>query len=216
MLERAEKEASEILEPGIVGSVDVETNRIDVGGPWEVLYYWARSFPEDRHRVSTLSSAGVWSSAPNGLVVQADYSYADAPTYKVLVFPVGQSTRTQLHDHEQHDWVRRQRTEVPLMISVCTVALVYAAAGLLKGLPATTHWRFLGLLRDLDPTIDVRADERFVDVEDIITSAGIDMALHMVKRLADKERTREVRRAVSALAGGIARVEAVNCLSGAQ
>lgn len=86
------------------------------------------------------------------------------------------------------------------MTSVCTGSLVYAAAGLLRGRPATTHWRSLDLLADLDPTIDVRANERFVDDGDMITSAGIsagiDMALHLVKRLAGAARAREVCRGI--------------------
>lgn len=86
------------------------------------------------------------------------------------------------------------------MTSVCTGSLVYAAAGLLAGRPATTHRNSLGLLAELDPTIDVRADERFVDDGDMITaagiSAGIDMALHLVNRLAGTDHARQVRRSI--------------------
>jgi transcriptional regulator GlxA family with amidase domain len=86
------------------------------------------------------------------------------------------------------------------MTSVCTGALVYAAAGLLCGRPATTHWESIGLLHDLDPTIEVRPDARFVDDGNVITSAGvsagIDMALHMVARFAGIDRACEVRRAI--------------------
>jgi transcriptional regulator GlxA family with amidase domain len=92
-----------------------------------------------------------------------------------------------------------QRSTVPLMTSVCTGALVYSAAGLLAGRPATTHWESLDLLNELDPSIDVQPDARFVDGGDVITSvgvsAGIDMALHLVARLAGVDRAREVRRA---------------------
>ena len=183
---------------GIVLFADVE--ELDAIGPWEVLAYWTRSFPEDRYRVSTLSASGGLVRCAKGLVVQADHSYADAPAYEVLVYPGGQGTRPQLHDQAQLDWVRRQRQDVPLMASVCTGSLVYAAAGLLAGRPATTHWRSLDLLGELDPTIDVRAGERFVDDGDIITSAGIsagiDMALHLVNRLAGTERAHEVRRGI--------------------
>jgi transcriptional regulator GlxA family with amidase domain len=183
---------------GIVLFADVE--ELDAIGPWEVLAYWTRTFPEDRHTVSTLSSSGGLVRCANGLVVQADHSYADAPSLDVLVYPGGQGTRPQLHDQAQLDWVRRRRQVVPLMASVCTGSLVFAAAGLLTGRPATTHWRSLDLLAELDPSIDVRADERFVDDGDIITSAGIsagiDMALHLVKRLAGTERAREVRRGI--------------------
>jgi transcriptional regulator GlxA family with amidase domain len=78
------------------------------------------------------------------------------------------------------------------MTSVCTGSLVYAAAGLLSHRPATTHWGSLDRLAELDPTIEVRPDERFVDDGDMVTSAGIsagiDMALHLVARLAGPER----------------------------
>ena len=74
------------------------------------------------------------------------------------------------------------------MASVCTGSLVYAAAGLLTGRPATTHWASLNLLSELDPTVITDVDARFVDDGDLITSAGvsagIDMALHLVARLA--------------------------------
>jgi len=66
--------------------------------------------------------------------------------------------------------------------------------------PATTHWESLDLLTELDPSIVVRPDARFVDDSDVVTSAGvsagIDMALHLVARLAGTERAREVRRAI--------------------
>jgi transcriptional regulator GlxA family with amidase domain len=89
---------------------------------------------------------------------------------------------------------------VPLMTSVCTGSLVYAKAGLLAGRPATTHWTALDHLAELDDTIDVRRDDRFVDDGDIVTSAGIsagiDMALHLVARLASVERARGVRKGI--------------------
>jgi transcriptional regulator GlxA family with amidase domain len=84
-----------------------------------------------------------------------------------------------------------------LMTSVCTGALVYAAAGLLRGRPATTHHENLDELAALDPTIEIRAGDRFVDDRDVITaagvSAGIDMALHLVARLDSVDAARRVR-----------------------
>jgi transcriptional regulator GlxA family with amidase domain len=183
---------------GILLFRDVE--ELDAIGPWEVLSYWTRLFPDDGFRVSCLSPSGGLVQCAKGLVVRADYSYADAPPLEVLVYPGGQGTRPQLDDQAQLDWVRRQRASVPLMTSVCTGSLVYAAAGVLRDRPATTHWGALDLLRELDPTIDVRPDERFVDDGDVITSAGIsagiDMALHLVVRLASRDRAVEVRRGI--------------------
>ncbi len=84
------------------------------------------------------------------------------------------------------------------MTSVCSGALVFAAAGLLRGRPATTHWGALGELAELDRTTVIDPAARFVDDGDLVTSAGvsagIDMALHLVRRLAGVERAREVRR----------------------
>ncbi len=181
---------------GIVLFPDVE--ELDVVGPWEVLAAWTRSFPEDGYAVSCLSRSGGLVECGKGLVLQAHHCFAESPKLDVLVYPGGQGTRPQLQDRNQLDWVRRQRAIVPLMTSVCTGSLVFAAAGLLSHRPATTHWASLDRLAELDPTITVRADERFVDDGNIITSAGvsagIDMALHLVARLAGPERARQVRR----------------------
>ena len=183
---------------GILLFSDVE--ELDAVGPWEVLSYWSRNFPDDGYAVSCLSRAGGLVQCAKGLVVQAHYSYADAPPLEVLLYPGGQGTRSHLRDDVQLDWVRRQRADVPLLTSVCTGSLVYAAAGLLSHRPATTHWASLDKLAELDPTIDVRPDERFVDDGDIVTSAGIsagiDMALHLVARLAGVQRARQVRRGI--------------------
>ena len=103
-----------------------------------------------------------------------------------------------LDDRVHLDWVREMRAAVPLMTSVCTGSLVYAAAGLLVGRKATTHWASLNLLSELDPTIIPDVSSRFVDDGDLITSAGvsagIDMALHLVARLGSIARAQEIRR----------------------
>ncbi len=173
---------------------------LDAVGPWEVLAYWSRHHPEDGYVASCLSHDGAPVTAAKGLVVGAHLAVAEAPPTEVLVYPGGQGTRRQLRDPAHLEWLREQRRSVPLMTSVCTGALVYAAAGLLANRPATTHWEAIGELRDLDPTVDVREDERFVDDGDLITSAGvsagIDMALHLVARLASVDRARQVRRGI--------------------
>ena len=190
--------AASVKHIGIVLFPDVE--ELDAVGPWEVLSSWTRAYPDDGYAVSCLAQSGGLISCANGLTVQAPYSFADAPALEVLLYPGGRGTRPQLTDQGTLDWVRQQRAVTPLMTSVCTGSLVYAAAGLLSGRPATTHWGSLDLLAELDPTIDVRRDERFVDDGDVVTSAGvsagIDMALHLVARLCSPDRAREIRRAI--------------------
>ncbi len=173
---------------------------LDAVGPWEVLAYWTQEHPEDGWAISCLSADGGNVIGAKGLVLGAHHSFEDVPPLDVLIHPGGQGTRPMLRDPEHLDWVRAQRAAVPLMASVCTGSLVYAAAGLLKGRRATTHWASLNLLSELDPTVMTDVAARFVDDGDLITSAGvsagIDMALHLVARLAGTERAREVRRAI--------------------
>lgn len=173
---------------------------LDAIGPWEVLASWTQQFPHDGYDVSVFSRDGGTVRCAKGLVLHAPLSYADVPPWDVLIYPGGRGTRTHLQDEDQLAWVRRQRESVPLLASVCTGSLVYAAAGLLEGRPATTHWESLDTLRELDRSIEIRPEDRYVDDGDIVTaagvSAGIDMALHLVRRLAGAGRAREVRRGI--------------------
>ena len=183
---------------GILLFDDVE--ELDAVGPWEVLSWWTQHHPEDGWAVNCLSRDGAPVTAAKGMLLGAHHSFADSPPLDLLIHPGGPGTRRLMREQEHLRWVTAQRTQTPLLTSVCTGALVYAAAGLLSRRPATTHWESLDLLGELDPTIDVRPDERFVDDGDLITSAGvsagIDMALHLVARQAGFDRAREVRRAI--------------------
>jgi len=173
---------------------------LDAVGPYEVLAYWARQYPDDGWAVSCLSEDGGPVTGAKALVLGAHLSIADAPPLDVLVHPGGQGTRPLLRRPEHLAWVRRQRESVSLMTSVCTGSLVYAAAGLLQGRPATTYWSCFDELLALDPSIQARPDERWVDDGDVVTSAGvsagIDMSLHLVARLAGPDRARDVRRGI--------------------
>ncbi len=183
---------------GILFFPDVE--ELDAIGPWEVLSFWTRTWPDDGWRVFTFSEPGGEVRCAHGLSVRVDHSDQKRPDLDVLIYPGGQGTRPQLRDAGRLEWVRRRREEGTLMTSVCTGSLVYAAAGILEGRPATTHWASLELLAQIDSSIDVQPDARFVDSGEVITSAGVsaglDMALHLVARLAGVERARQVRRGI--------------------
>jgi transcriptional regulator GlxA family with amidase domain len=172
---------------------------LDAVGPWEVLAWWTRSFPEDGYTASMFSTDGSAVTANKGLVISPHHSRDDVPDLAVLVHPGG-DTRALSADAGHLEWLRKQHSVVPLLTSVCTGSLVYAKAGLLRDRPATTYWGALDALTENDPTIEVRPDARWVDDGDVITaagvSAGIDMALHLVVRLAGSERARQVRRGI--------------------
>ncbi|MEV4837231.1 DJ-1/PfpI family protein [Nonomuraea sp. NPDC049486] len=169
---------------------------LDAVGPWEVLASWAAAHPDEAEVVAFAREPGPVRAA-KGLGLVAEHGMADVGPLDVLLHPGGRGTRPLLKDEEHLAWLRDRRATVPLLTSVCTGSLAYAAAGLLAGRPATTHWSAIGTLTELDPTIEVRPGYRFVDDGDTITaagvSAGIDMALHLVARLAGTERAKETR-----------------------
>jgi transcriptional regulator GlxA family with amidase domain len=171
---------------------------LDWAGPWEVLAAWAEQWPDDGVRVFTLARSDGVVTCAKGLRVLPDETWETAPPLDVVVYPGGRGTRRELADEEVLAWVRGLADGRTVVASVCTGSLVLAAAGLLDGKPATTHWGSLELLPTLGKEIEVRPDDRFVDNGRILTaagvSAGIDMALHLVARLHSTERAREVRR----------------------
>jgi transcriptional regulator GlxA family with amidase domain len=171
---------------------------LDWAGPWEVLAAWARQWPDDGVHVFTLAREDRPVTCAKGLRVLPDETWESAPPLDVLVYPGGMGTRRELQDEVVLDWVRGLAEGDTVIASVCTGSLVLAAAGLLDGKPATTHWGSLEVLPTLGQDIEVRPDDRFVDNGSILTaagvSAGIDMALHLVARLHSTERAREVRR----------------------
>lgn len=174
---------------------------LDFAGPWEVLAFWARGWPDDNVGVFTVAATTSPVQCAKGLRVIPDRSWDEVPRLDVLVYPGGRGTRTQLDAGDPiHTRLRDLAAAGTLMTSVCTGSLVFAAAGLLRNRPATTHWASISRLTELDPTIDVRGDDRFVDSGEVITaagiSAGIDMALHLVARLHSIERAVQVRRGV--------------------
>jgi transcriptional regulator GlxA family with amidase domain len=171
---------------------------LDWAGPWEVLAAWSKQWPDDGVRVLTLAYEAGAITCAKGLQVLPEETWETAPLLDVLVYPGGRGTRRELADEAVLDWIRGLAGAGTVVASVCTGSLVLAAAGLLDGKPATTHWQSLELLPTLGKEIEVRPDDRFVDNGSILTaagvSAGIDMALHLVARLHSPERAREVRR----------------------
>ena len=173
---------------------------LDLVGPWEVLRVWEFSWPADGVELFTVSLDGETVTCAKGMQIVTYRSLDDIGQVDVILYPGGIGTSRHIGDERVRTWLKGQADAGTLMTSVCTGSLVYADAGLLKNRPATTHWSQLEALTLLDPTIEVRGDDRFVDSGEVVTasgvSAGIDMALHLVKRLHSEERAREVKKAI--------------------
>ncbi len=185
------------LRVGVVVFDDAE--ELDVVGPLDVLTSWA-AHSALRPEVVTFSADGAGVRCAKGLRLLPDTSRDEVGPLHVLVHPGGDGTRRLVHDPGHLAWVRRMRRDTALMTSVCTGALVYAAAGLLAGRPAATHWAAVDELARIDPSVLVDTEARYVDDGDVVTSAGvsagIDMALHLVARLESRDAARAVRRGI--------------------
>lgn len=154
---------------------------LDAVGPYEVL----QRLPGAEVRFVGAATGPV--RTDNGMLgLLADATLADTPGPDVVVVPGGIGTRAMLHGGPMIDWLRAVHPGTQWTTSVCTGSLVLAAAGLLDGIEATTHWANFDLLKSLGA---VPLHERVVERGKVITAAGvssgIDMALVLAERLSD-------------------------------
>ena len=155
---------------------------LDAIGPYEILAY----VPGATVRF-VAAEPGLVRDALGSLPVHVAAGYAEVGHCDVLLIPGGGSFRTMVADADFLEWVRRIHAGARFTTSVCTGSLVLGAAGLLRGVTATTHWEAVA---DLEEYGAVYTPERVVRHERLITSAGvssgIDMALHLVALLTDE------------------------------
>ncbi len=177
---------------GIVLFPGVE--ELDFVGPYEV--FGGLTFQDRDWRVITISEAGDSVKAANGLSINVDHSFDDAPRLDVLLLPGGLSTRKEVDNLRMIEFVQRAGKEASYVTSVCTGAFILHRAGFLFGKRATTHWGAVQGLRELGDVEVV--SERFVHDGSVITSAGvsagIDMTLYLVSLLKDAQTAKNVQK----------------------
>lgn len=162
---------------------------LDITGPYEVL-----SNLPDSDLVFVAEEAGPVRNQPGSLALVADRTLSEVPSPDIFVVPGGFGTR-RLLDHEPLlGWIRSAHESSTWTTSVCTGSLLLAAAGLLDGVPATTHWLARDTLARLGAT---PVGQRVVQQGNIITAAGvssgIDMALRLVQMLRGDEAAQAVQ-----------------------
>jgi len=114
-------------------------------------------------------------------------TFADCPQLDVICVPGGMGTDVLLNDTETLDFLRRQATAARYITSVCTGSLVLAAAGLLDGYRATTHWSamgYLGKLGAIPEKARVCTDRNRMTGGGV--TAGIDFGLTLAEKLSDR------------------------------
>jgi transcriptional regulator GlxA family with amidase domain len=174
-----------LLYPGVTA--------LDAVGPLEVL---SRLPDVDIRFVG--KETGPVATEDGALLLGVTYTLAETPSPDIVVVPGGANTPGQMVDDEILDWLRKAHETTLWTVSVCTGALILGAAGILKGLPATTHWYKMGVLRIMGA--HPQPDQRIVRSGKIVTSAGvsagIDMALWLAGEIAGRARAEAIQLAI--------------------
>jgi transcriptional regulator GlxA family with amidase domain len=165
---------------------------LDAVGPYEVLV----NVPGVK--VSFVGEQrGLVRTAHGSLALEADFAIDEVKRTDVLIVAGGIGEETVRTKPALLEWVRAMHATSTWTTSVCTGALILGAAGILRGLDATTHWSAREILRSFGAT---PLRERIVERGKVITaagvSAGIDMALHLVRRLAGDEIAQAIQIAI--------------------
>jgi transcriptional regulator GlxA family with amidase domain len=162
---------------------------LDWIGPHEVL----NLIPETEC-VTVAEKAGPVPNDSGNVEIVATKTLDEVTAPDIVVVPGGFGNRTLLEHEPLHEWIREVHQTSEWTTSVCTGALLLAAAGLLDGTRATTHW----LARDVLASLGAEpVPDRVVEEGKIITaagvSAGIDMALMLVQRIYGDEAAQAVQ-----------------------
>ncbi|MEU4513046.1 helix-turn-helix domain-containing protein [Nonomuraea wenchangensis] len=158
---------------------------LDFGIPGQV--FWAAETPggEKLYEVVTCSEGRRPVRCSAGYSVQPDHDLDVLDTADTVLVPGIHAGRV-LKDGTLSAGLRAALRDRPRVMSICTGAFVLAAAGLLDGRPATTHWREAPRFAELFPQVRLDPDVLFVDDGDVLTSAGVaaglDLCLHVIRR----------------------------------
>jgi transcriptional regulator GlxA family with amidase domain len=169
---------------------------LDFAGPYEV--FTTASRVATRHtpgagklfEVACISRDGQPIQARAGLRVLPEHSFANHPPCDLLIVPGG-VVDAAMACPQTLDWLAHTAAQAQITASVCTGAFLLAASGVLRSGEVTTHWEDVADLRVRFPALTVLDGPRWIDNGTLVTSAGIsagiDMCLHLVTRLAGRK-----------------------------
>jgi putative intracellular protease/amidase len=166
---------------------------LDAIGPYEVLTYLP-----DAEIVICAEHVGIVNDQYNLVHLRVDATFADVPRPDVLLVPGGPAAAQHAADgHPIVDWIRQAHPHTAWTTSVCTGSLLLGAAGLLNGIPATTHWSAYDVLASYGANV---TEQRVVTAGRIVTgagvSAGIDLALTLAADIAGPELAQSIQLAI--------------------
>ncbi|MFF0299936.1 GlxA family transcriptional regulator [Streptomyces sp. NPDC004562] len=162
---------------------------LDVSGPLEV-FAGAETYRPGTYRIRTASLDGGPVRTSGGLTLVPDQALGDRLDAHTLVVPGGHGTRDP--DPALTDWLRSHARTAERLVSVCTGSLLLAAAGLLDGRRATTHWAYCGKLARDHPEVAVEPDPIYVRDGQVSTSAGVTSGIDLALALVEEDLGRDI------------------------
>jgi putative intracellular protease/amidase len=166
---------------------------LDIIGPYQVL-----SALPDAEAFFVAEKRGIVADDSGAVRLEATRSFAEVRDADIVVVGGGPFTHTLIPNHPIIPWLRDMHSRTQWTTSVCTGSLLLAAAGLLNGLEATSHWLMLDFLGTLGakptPKRVVFDGERIVTAAGV--SSGIDMGLALVERMFGRERAEIIQLAI--------------------
>ncbi len=173
-----------------------EVENLDFAGPFEVFFTAARmhrrEYPEEDilFRPLLIAEDPGPVAARGNVRVLPHHTFEDHPPLDILLIPGGVVSEV-MKKKRVLEWIRKQSEEASCTVSVCTGAFLLGAVGILEGKQAVTHWEDMEDLQKLFPEVHLARGVRWTDEGNVITaagiSAGIDVALHLVERMAGKQ-----------------------------
>jgi transcriptional regulator GlxA family with amidase domain len=161
---------------------------LDITGPHDVF----NSVPGNES-IFVAEKPGPIRNESDTLSIVADAQLDEVTSPDIVVVPGGFGNRALLEHEPLHEWIRDVHETSTFTTSVCTGALLLAAAGLLDGVPATTHWLARDLLAELGAEV---VTDRVVEHGRIVTAAGVSSGIDMALTLVQKINGDDVAKAV--------------------
>jgi transcriptional regulator GlxA family with amidase domain len=172
------------------------TQSLDVTGPVEVFDAAARVVEARGGRrpyaLSVVAPGGGTLTTSSGLRLLADPLPGARTAIDTVVVAGGEGARRVAGDDPAVAWLRRAAPRARRVTSVCTGAFALAAAGLLEGRRATTHWAWCGALAAAYPGVAVEQDPIYVRDGDVWTSAGVTAGMDLALALVEEDLGAEV------------------------
>lgn len=176
------------------------TGVLNIAGPWEVLGHANHLLGYEAYVLELLGPHTPNLPTKHGLLLGNVRSLPRVCAHlPEMVVVAGGSPRYPLPEGDATiaAWIRRHHRKIPILVSICTGAFVLAAAGVLDGRRATTHWEFLSVLRERFPSIQVIDEGIYVRDGGVWTSAGLTAGIDLALALVEEDHGHQLAMAVA-------------------